>query len=85
MSSQRYSPEFKDEAVRQIVDRGYSVTEVAEKFLRGTIDTKNGGERGIRTLERLLTFTRFPGEPIQPLWHLSDNFPPIRKAGYCMQ
>ena len=25
MSNQRYSPEFKDEAVRQIVDRGYSV------------------------------------------------------------
>ena len=25
MSNQRYSPEFKDEAVRQIVDPGYSV------------------------------------------------------------
>ncbi len=25
MSSQRYTPEFKDEAVRQVVDRGYSV------------------------------------------------------------
>ena len=25
MSNQRYSPEFKDEAARQIVDRGYSV------------------------------------------------------------
>ena len=24
MSNQRFSPEFKDEAVRQIVDRGYS-------------------------------------------------------------
>ena len=24
MSNQRYSPEFKDEAVRQILDRGYS-------------------------------------------------------------
>ncbi len=30
MSNQRYSPEFKDEAVRHIVDRGYSVAEVAE-------------------------------------------------------
>ena len=30
MSNQRYSPEFKDEAVRQIVDRGYSVAEVSE-------------------------------------------------------
>ena len=25
MSNQRFSPEFKDEAVRQVVDRGYSV------------------------------------------------------------
>jgi len=25
MSNQRYSPEFKDEAVRQILDRGYSL------------------------------------------------------------
>ena len=32
MSSQRYTPEFKDEAVRQVVDRGYSVTEVAERL-----------------------------------------------------
>lgn len=32
MSSQRFSPEFKDEAVRQIVDRGYSVTEVSERL-----------------------------------------------------
>lgn len=30
MSNQRFSPEFKDEAVRQIVDRGYSVAEVSE-------------------------------------------------------
>jgi transposase len=32
MSSQRDSPEFKDEAVRQIVDRGYSVTDVSERL-----------------------------------------------------
>jgi transposase len=32
MSNQRYSPEFKDEAVRQIVDRGYSVTDVSERL-----------------------------------------------------
>ena len=31
MSNQRYSPEFKDEAVHQIVDRGYSVAEVSER------------------------------------------------------
>lgn len=32
MSSQRFSPEFKDEAVRQIVERGYSVAEVSERL-----------------------------------------------------
>ena len=29
------------------------------------------GERGIRTPETLLEFTRFPGVPLQPLEHLS--------------
>ena len=32
MSSQRFPPEFKDEAVRQIIERGYSVTEVSERL-----------------------------------------------------
>lgn len=32
MSSQRFPPEFKDEAVRQIIERGYSVAEVAERL-----------------------------------------------------
>ena len=32
MSNQRYSPEFRDEAVRQILDRGYSVNEVSERL-----------------------------------------------------
>ena len=32
MSNHRYSPEFKDEAVRQILERGYSVAEVAERL-----------------------------------------------------
>ena len=32
MSSQRYSPEFKDDAVRQVVERGYSVVEVPERL-----------------------------------------------------
>ena len=32
MSNQRYSPEFKDEAVRQVMDRGYSVAEVSERL-----------------------------------------------------
>ena len=32
MSNQRYTPEFKDEAVRQVVERGYRVAEVAERL-----------------------------------------------------
>ena len=32
MSQQRYSPEFKDEAVRQVTERGYSVQEVAARI-----------------------------------------------------
>lgn len=32
MSSQRYTPEFKDEAVKQIVERGYSVSEVSQRL-----------------------------------------------------
>jgi transposase-like protein len=33
MNTQRYTPEFKEEAVRQIVDRGYSVAEVSSRAL----------------------------------------------------
>ena len=32
MSNQRYTPEFKDEAVRQILEKGHSVPEVAERL-----------------------------------------------------
>jgi len=32
MSNQRYSPEFKAEAVRQVIERGYPVKEVAERI-----------------------------------------------------
>ena len=32
MSSHRYSPEFKDEAVRQVLERGYSVADVATRL-----------------------------------------------------
>ena len=32
MSNQRYTPEFKDEAVRQVLERGYSVVEVSERL-----------------------------------------------------
>jgi transposase len=32
MNSPRFTPEFKEEAVRQIVERGYSVAEVSERL-----------------------------------------------------
>ena len=32
MSTQRFTPEFKEEAVRQIVERGYSVVEVSTRL-----------------------------------------------------
>ena len=32
MSQQRYSPEFKDEAVRQVTEKGHSVQEVAARL-----------------------------------------------------
>ena len=51
MSNHQYSPEFKDEAVRQVTERGYSVKEVSErlgvsthslyKWVRSVKPTKN--------------------------------------------
>ena len=32
MGNQRYTEEFKEEAVRQVLDRGYSVKEVSENL-----------------------------------------------------
>ncbi len=32
MSNHRYTPEFKDEAIRQVLDRGYAVKKVAERL-----------------------------------------------------
>jgi transposase len=32
MSNQRYTPEFKTEAVRQVVERGHSVAEIADRL-----------------------------------------------------
>ena len=35
--------------------------------------SKHGGEGGIRTRDRLLTYTRFPGVLLKPLGHLSEG------------
>lgn len=40
-------------------------------FRNKYISIDNGGEGGIRTLDRLLTYTHFPGVLLKPLGHLS--------------
>jgi hypothetical protein len=35
MSNQRFTPEFKNEAIRQVIERGYSVAQVAGRIARG--------------------------------------------------
>ena len=42
MSEKRYTPEFKEEAVRQVVDRGYSVAKVASRLACRPIACING-------------------------------------------
>ncbi|EPG4297390.1 TPA: IS3 family transposase, partial [Klebsiella pneumoniae subsp. pneumoniae] len=32
MGTSRFTPEFKEEAVRQITERGYSIAEVSERL-----------------------------------------------------
>jgi transposase len=32
MSGQRYTPEFKDEAIKQVTERGYSIAEVSDRL-----------------------------------------------------
>src|SRR5580704_11380042 len=49
-----------------------------------TARAKAGGQGGIRTLERLLTVTHFPGVRLQPLGHLSvcgEMSPPSKGRG----
>ena len=51
---------------------------------------KTGGESGIRTRDRLFTYTRFPGVLLQPLGHLTiglDKFLFVAKlsaSGRCL-
>jgi len=32
MNNRRYTPEFKDEAIRQVIEWGYSVTEISQRL-----------------------------------------------------
>jgi hypothetical protein len=42
-------------------------------LMKQKIITHSGGETGIRTPDRLLTYTRFPGVRLKPLIHLSGG------------
>ena len=42
MSEKRYTPEFKEDAVRLVVDRGYSVAKVASRLACRPIACING-------------------------------------------
>jgi transposase-like protein len=57
MSPPRCTPEFKDEAVRQITERGYSVAEVSARLV---------GSRSKRTSQSHTTVDFLRDEPIQP-------------------
>ena len=72
-----YSVHFKHcESRKDRRNRGY----LGELRYLSTETRLGGGERGIRTLGTLLTHTRFPSEPIRPLWHLSILFHSIGLA-----
>ena len=50
--------------------KGHAVTRSFEVV----ITYSQSGKDGIRTRDTLLTYTRFPGVPLQPLEHLSFSF-----------
>ena len=72
MSQQRYSPEFKDEAVRQVTERGHSVRDVAArlgvsnhslyKWVKGVRPTKDEerADELLETKKEVLTSTACP-------------------------
>lgn len=56
MGTPRFTPEFKEEAVRQITECGYSVAEVSERLgVSGTASTSGYG------LSSLITANSMPG------------------------
>ena len=68
------------DGVHNLPLRGTQLSVVPANRQRDSIDDRQGrypdfefygGERGIRTLGTLLTYTRFPGVLLQPLGHLS--------------
>ncbi len=65
MSNQRYSPEFKDEAVRQVLQRGYSRMMTTDKLTKTcTLPTGHQSGHGKRyvtiSMTDVTTFTDNP-------------------------
>ncbi|CAM2186738.1 hypothetical protein PSAC2689_70014 [Paraburkholderia sacchari] len=65
-------------AMLQTTNGGAVVLRVEKRKTPQIIDfagflLNSGGERGIRTPDRLLTYTRFPGVRLKPLIHLSGG------------
>jgi hypothetical protein len=56
MGTPRFTPEFKEEAVRQITERGYSVAEVSDRL--GVLHTASTSGYG---LSNLITANSMPG------------------------
>ena len=57
MGAPRFTPEFKEEAVRQITERGYSVAEVSERL--GV--SAHSLYKWLRALSNLITANSMPG------------------------
>jgi hypothetical protein len=47
------------------------------------VGIKFGGERGIRTLDTLLTYTHFPGVLLKPLGHFTKATDNNQKKEFC--
>jgi len=81
MSNQRSSLEFKERAVRQIVDRGYSVAEYSNRLGASARRLCRGGKAGVlhKTDDRVAT----PSMSLPILWGTAYRFgkmlpPPAR-------
>ena len=79
MSSKRYTEEFKIEAIRQVVDRGYSIAEVADRLGTTTHSLYSWKKKygpdstehldKAETTQRSVTSRRGPGLPNRVITH----------------
>ena len=61
MSAQRFTPEFKEEAVKQVIERGYSVAEVAGRL---SVSQRRASTNGATCTPFWGWTSRFPQEAI---------------------